>query len=117
MLIDGYELRGDPIPDCYKPPELLPEAEMYLSAFYSLEHDRHLGFGGMGGIQFTAISCYAERIGITEQDEFWRFEKMIRICDAVLLKHVRNRGEGGDNTKWELSDEPLTEGALGRELR
>lgn len=117
LLIDGYELRGDPIPDHYKPPELLPEARVYLNAFDALEHDRPLGFGGAGGIQFTAISCYAERIGITGQEEFWVFERMIRACDTAWLKHVRNRDKEGGDSEWEIADEPLIEGALGRALR
>ncbi len=62
-ILDGHEARGEPIPDQYRHPEVMPEAQFYLSAFWALQHDRHLGFGGGGGIPFSAIDRYARRLG------------------------------------------------------
>lgn len=104
-IIDGYEQRGEPIPDRYLSPEMLTEAQPYLKAFWSLSNDRQLGFGGSGGILFTAIDRYAERSGITDPDEYWTFEAMIRACDAVWLKHAN--GSGKDKPQ-NVSSEPMT---------
>lgn len=100
LLIDGYRVRGEPIPEQYFMPELLPEASVYLTAFCSLEYDRPLGFGCFGAIQFAAIDKYADRLGIIRKDEFWLFERMIRICDDVWLKH---HNASRDGEQWQTA--------------
>lgn len=104
-IIDGHEQRGEPIPERYLSLEVLAEAQPYLKAFWSLCEDRQIGFGGSSGIQFTAIDRYAERVGITDPDEYWTFEAMIRACDAVWLKRAN---AGGKDKPQEISSEPMT---------
>lgn len=104
-IIDGYENRSEQVPERYLSPKLLVSAQPYLKAFWSLCNDRQIGFGGSGGILFTAIDRYADRIGITDPDEYWTFEAMIRTCDAVWLKHAN---AGGKDKPQEISSEPMT---------
>lgn len=104
-LIDGYERRGESIPDRFRSPAIMIEAQPYLTAFWSLSHDRHLGFGGSGGIPFSAIDRYARRSGIIDPDEFWTLDAMIRACDAVWLRHANASGKDKQET---ISDRPVT---------
>lgn len=105
-ILDGHEARGEPIPDQYRHPEVLPEAQFYLSAFWALQHDRHLGFGGGGGIPFSAIDRYARRVGLRD-DEFWVFEDMIRACDGEWLKHNAEKSDP-KKKRAAVSSQPLT---------
>lgn len=104
-IIDGHEQRGEPIPERYLSPEVIAEAQPYLKAFWSLCEDRQIGFGGRNGILFTAIDRYAERIGITDPDEYWTFEAMIRACDAIWLKYANASGTDKQQT---VSEHPLS---------
>lgn len=72
------------------PPEVLPEAADLLAAFWSLAWDRPIGFGGCGGISFSAIERYAAALGIVG-DELWEFERMIRAADGEWLRWVNSR--------------------------
>lgn len=104
-LIDGYIERGEPVPLQYRAPEITPEGKPYLTAFWLLKNDRPIGFAGAGGISFTAIDRYADRAGITDPDEFWLLEAMIRVCDNVWLKHVNTAGADNPPT---VADKPLS---------
>lgn len=74
-------------------PEVMPEAADILAAFWSLVWDRSLGYHSYyGGLPFTAIECYARRLGLTDS-EFWRFESLIRACDTEWRRWA-NAAEG-----------------------
>lgn len=67
-------------------PDVLDEAEGYLSAFWELCTDRPAGMT-LGPIPFTSIDRYASRFGIDDPDEFDQFRKAIRACDEAWLAH------------------------------
>lgn len=79
--------------------EVDPEIPIHLlwvwQAFWELTNDRPLGFGGVGGIPFTAIDVYARRYGIGCLDEFTRFRALIRALDDEYVKTVNKpKGKG-----------------------
>lgn len=84
-------------------PETRPEAAAYLTAFWTLVYDRPIGFGGVGGIPFTAIACYADMAGITG-DAFWVFERAIRLCDVEYLSWANTK----DGKRQTVSSDPMT---------
>ena len=47
----------------------------------------------VGQIPWTAIEAYARRLGVEDPDEFETLVKMIRVCDNVLLAHVKQKSE------------------------
>lgn len=104
-LIDGYEQRGEQVPERFQSPPVSPDARPYLTAFWALSHDRPIGFGGVGGISFVAVDAYAKRIGIVCEEEFWTFERMIRACDAIWLRHANASGKDKRTT---ISSTPMT---------
>ncbi|MBI5111866.1 MAG: hypothetical protein HZA68_07825 [Rhodovulum sp.] len=63
----------------------MPEAADLLAAFWSLVWDRPIGFGGYGGIPFSAIARYAAALGVVG-DELWAFERAIRAADGEWLR-------------------------------
>lgn len=68
------------------PPDPLPEAEFYLSAFNTLGSDRQMGgMGGLGPIPWSSIHRYAHAYGIEALVEFERLVRMIRSMDAMFM--------------------------------
>lgn len=57
-------------------------------SFWSLTNDRQIGFGGIGGIAFTAIDGYARRYKIVDLDEFETLLELIQRLDAEYLAIV-----------------------------
>lgn len=105
--IDGYEARGECVPERYQRPDVLTEAQPFLTAFLALQYDRSSGFGP-GPIPFTAIDRYANRLRIVG-DEFWLLESMVRACDSEWLKHASEKTrKGGKGRPGTVSSEPLT---------
>lgn len=104
-LIDGYDKRGERVPERFQSPQVSPDARQYLMAFWALSHDRPIGFGGVGGISFVAIDAYAKRLGVESAEEFWTFERMIRACDAVWLRHANGSGK---DKRTAVSSTPMT---------
>lgn len=66
------------------PPELLPGADEFLSAFWQLSGDRQLGMQA-GPIPFASIDRWAARAGIVDPDEFQCLVNCIQVMDAEWL--------------------------------
>lgn len=69
-------------------PALCPGLEWYLVAFFDLTSTRAIGFGGLGPIPWTAISAYATRHGVG-QDQFEFLVHHVRKMDEAYLKWVK----------------------------
>jgi hypothetical protein len=67
-------------------PALADHLELEWKAFWTLLSDRTPG--PHGGIPFTAIDRYAERLGITGPDAFERFHTLISKMSAALTEAV-----------------------------
>lgn len=56
-------------------------------AFGALSTDRPVGFA-RGAIPWSSIDRYAQRYGL-DDDDFGRFQRLIRAMDAAYLDHCR----------------------------
>ncbi len=84
-------------------PEVNPEAADYLTAFWALVYDRPIGFGGVGGIPFTAIARYAD-MAVISGEAFWALERAIRICDVEYLSWANAK----DGKRQTVSSQSMT---------
>jgi hypothetical protein len=66
-------------------PEVEPHLQWVWRAFWDLQGDRQLGFGGFGPIMWASINGYGRRGRITD-DRFERLVTMIRCMDREWLK-------------------------------
>jgi len=66
--------------------------QFYWDAFWTLHGDRQSGFG-LGPIPFSAMDRFAARYGISDTDEFDRFQELIRAMDTAYL--AQRSGSGG----------------------
>jgi hypothetical protein len=97
---------GMPLPERIKNrPELLPGLEFIWRAFWDLATCRTIGMGE-GPIWWIAVNDYANRYGITDEDEFDRFKMLIKELDSVFLDHrdkkrtrEMNKGKGRTKSK------------------
>jgi len=87
-LIANFKVRGLPVPEHIKFPEVISGAEAYIEAFWTLCSDRPMTMGGMGAIPFTSIDRYADRYGF---QDFPAFAMIIRELDEAYLE-VKNNG-------------------------
>jgi hypothetical protein len=63
----------------------------YRDAFEALTDDRFFGaMGGIGRIYYTAIDCYAVRLGLSDY-EFDRFRVLVRALDDEYVAWVREK--------------------------
>lgn len=80
-----------PIPDKIKnAPELLPGLELYITAFYMLSSDRHMGMEA-GRIPWTAVARYAEFYSFDDEQTQFLFA-IIPELDGITLERGK-RGE------------------------
>lgn len=87
QIIETCQKRGQPLPDSLKDaPVLFFGLADYYSAFWKLSTDRPIGMG-VGQIPWSSLDRYAQREGIDE-DEFVRFEYLIRVMDDAYLEHA-----------------------------
>jgi len=68
-----------------------PVTSSMLDDFWSVSGDRD--YEALGPIHFTAIDALARRRGITDPDDFRRFERLIREMDAVWIADAVERRE------------------------
>ena len=61
-------------------PEITPEMEPYLSAFWNCNSGRIIGFG-LGGIPTDEIYKYCQIMGITDQEEIQLHLYFIKMMD------------------------------------
>ena len=59
-------------------------------AFWDLNGDRTVGFGGVGPVPFLAIDRYAERFGMIGAEPFEEFFMLIKAMDGELLHASKN---------------------------
>ncbi|WP_437437240.1 phage tail assembly chaperone [Shinella daejeonensis] len=78
------EARGKPIPDELWPPDLLPGADAWLSAFWELSTDRQIGFA-TGPVPSSSIDRYTAG---WEPEEASRFRHCIREMDKAFMKAI-----------------------------
>lgn len=83
----AYEQFDQPVPHSLWPPELLPGAEEWLSAFWELNTDRPIGMG-QGAIPSASIARLA--VDMLDGD---MFAIVIRAMDRAYLDHVNSDGK------------------------
>lgn len=71
-------------------PVLLPGLAFYYKAFADLSSCRNMGMSGGGPIPYTAISEYAERNHMDDED-FHTLLTFIRTMDVAYLEHVASK--------------------------
>ncbi|WP_428979098.1 phage tail assembly chaperone [Hansschlegelia plantiphila] len=97
--IAKLERKGRPLPAGYlDKPDLWDEAVLFFDAFFDLSPSRSVGCGE-GAIPFEAIDAYADRLGVTDPDEFARFKRLIQAMDGEYRSRSVGKSEGGVSMK------------------
>lgn len=76
----------------YDQPDIGLQWLFHWQAFHDLSTERQIGMG-VGPIPRSAIRSYAEEYGIIEDDEYDKFEQIIRSVDVNYLKLVNSFGK------------------------
>ena len=69
------------------PPTLPEELTVIVVAFFDLIHDRSMFMGGIGGMWWSSMQAYVDRLGV-DQDTSNFIIRGIRVADNVYVSHV-----------------------------
>ncbi len=69
------------------PPTLPPELEIIMMAFFELINDRSMFMGGVGGMWWSSIQAYVDRLGVDEDTSDF-IVRGIRVADNVYTTHI-----------------------------
>lgn len=67
-------------------PTLQPGLDVYLAAYYELQHDRPIGMSA-GTIPWSSIQRWADLHGMLDMDEVADLENHIRMLEAAERKY------------------------------
>lgn len=78
-----------PLPEAIEnKPVLLDGLYFYMEAFQTLSSCRNIGQGVIGPIPWSALSQYADRHNIKDEESFLLLEIYLQKMDAMYVKHV-----------------------------
>lgn len=98
----AYEARGRRVPEALLSPEVPPGYDDWLSVFFELSTDRHIGEGGIGPIPAASIRAAQADVPEGECDAFWR---VIRALDSAYMARVNKTPQADPSAP--VSDNPL----------
>lgn len=99
----AYEAKGLSVPEALVQPDVMPGYDGWMSVFFELSTDRHIGsMGGVGPIPAASIARAAQDVPHGEHDAFTR---IMRALDGAYM--ARANGEPAAAHDAPVSDNPL----------
>lgn len=105
-MIEGRISRGEPVKSIQvlgepvdlslinDPPDIMPAARPYLSAFFELTGQRHIdGMGAIGEIRREAVTDWLDENAVEDRSERERFRSLIGVCDRAYIGYAHERRE------------------------
>lgn len=82
-----------------KPEDPAPDVEFFLQAFFFLSNMRTSNGFGADPLSYLAVADYADRVGYSQDGDFFFFVEVMQALDNAYLKHVSETQRSKQATK------------------